>query len=125
MYDSISDTWGVGPPLRAQRNGGYAITAAILGEKVIFAGGQLNDYASTDVVDIYDSNSDSWSIGERLPEERSFAVATSVDGNAIFVGHPFAQFLALAPRIYNVQNGSWSAGPDIARGRSSNVAGIF
>ncbi len=58
-----------------------------------------------------------------LPEARAFGVAVTIDEKAIFAAHPYAQFLALAPRIYHLANNSWTAGPDIGRGRSSGVAG--
>ncbi len=80
IYDSINDTWSVGPPLSGERDRGFQVIATTIGNKAIFAGGLLNVYQSSDAVDIYDASSDTWSRGKSL-----FRLITHILVNFMFI----------------------------------------
>ena len=52
--------------------------------EVVLLGGADYDYNGFDTVDVYTPNTDTWSIGERLPVPR-FAAGAATDGGRIFV----------------------------------------
>jgi autotransporter-associated beta strand protein len=62
----------------------YGLSAASIGSKVLFAGGNQR-YLTSALVDIYDAATDSWSTAQ-LSETRSGLVAASAGNKALFAG---------------------------------------
>lgn len=63
------------------------MSAAVVGDKAVFAGGCVGPYGdfSSDAVDIYCSTSDQWTTAQ-LSKARAGIAATTVGGKAIFAG---------------------------------------
>ena len=61
------------------------LSATTVGNKAIFAGGYSSVVGSSDVVDIYDADSDTWSTYQ-LSQSRSNMGATTVGNIAFFAG---------------------------------------
>jgi hypothetical protein len=121
IYDASTNTWSIAELSKERAN----LTAASIGNKVFFAGGNCwlfytaNDFviSTTDVVDIHDISSNTWSTGHLSEARQSLSSATS--GNNIY----FAGGLSLSfdpvnlsnsfsvsgkIDIYNVLSGTWS-----------------
>jgi hypothetical protein len=103
IYDASTNTWTIAFLSQART----CVTAASLGNKVLFAGGTENGGDGTTRVDIYDINSNTWSTAE-LSAPR-YAMDVVVDGSKIyFVGGEDWQDVYSNIDIYDVSTNSWS-----------------
>lgn len=98
VFDTLTRTWSVAGQLSTPRSG---LSATSVCGKVLFAGG------SSDIVDIYDSSTNSWSIAH-LSIARSEISAVTVGSKAYFLGG--RDNLGLTDRIdiFDCGTGSWS-----------------
>jgi hypothetical protein len=90
----------------------YGAATAVAGNKVFFAGGitKFNDEVNlsvTDVVDIYDAASDTWSKA-KLSQPRAFVKAATVDNKVVFAGGLISNVLSSRVDIYDVQTNQWT-----------------
>ena len=83
VYDAVSDTWSVLPPLSVPRRG---IGATAVGNYVLFAGGGFPGAGQTPTVDAYNPVTGQWEQPGMLSQARSQIGATSVGGKAFFAG---------------------------------------
>lgn len=107
IYDVSTNTWSVAALSRA-RSG---IAAAVVGNKVFFAGGETErDYAPTDIVDIYDLSTNTWS-KDKLSAPRSYITAATINNKIYFAGgHVDGQngYTTKTIDIYDNATGTWS-----------------
>lgn len=85
IYDPLHNSWSYGTPLPAGRSGHEAV---LLDGKIYAIGGNRSEDGSTsytsDVVEVYDPNTNTWSDGEPLPEAR-VSMAAGVRNGKIYV----------------------------------------
>jgi|HigsolmetaAR202D_1030399.scaffolds.fasta_scaffold00156_30 Response regulator containing a CheY-like receiver domain and an HTH DNA-binding domain len=82
-YDPLSDSWRQLPPKpTAVRD----IQAVILGGKIFVPGGLLGDGRASDVLEIFDPQSETWSTGQALPEPRSAYSLAVFEGRMYLFG---------------------------------------
>jgi N-acetylneuraminic acid mutarotase len=109
IYDVLTNTWSIAELSEPRWNG---IAAAVIGNKVFFAGGE--NYSSgtntfTNRVDIYNLSDNTWSIAT-LSQTRNGLTATMADEKIYFAGGwnnidgPTSNIID----IYNGQTNSWS-----------------
>jgi K319-like protein/Kelch motif protein len=83
IYDTITKEWTTAELTRPERQG---MTAASVGNKILFGGGGDNDWGeTTSRVDIYDASNNSWSIAE-LSKDREYLAAATVGDKVLFAG---------------------------------------
>ncbi|HEY0679826.1 MAG TPA: PKD domain-containing protein [Chitinophagaceae bacterium] len=92
ILDMVSNTWSTATLSEEKRGGHVAITA---GNKIYFAGGETmivhgsntweNNWAASNVLDIYDPSNNSWSTGTMAEGKLGFG-GTRVDDKMIFAG---------------------------------------
>ena len=78
-----------------------------VGSKVFFAGGVTGDQSVTNVIDIYDVNTDEWTT-EFLSDPRGFIAAIAYDDKVYFAGgaKPY-NVTSTIIEVYNVTSGEW------------------
>ncbi|MBI4027689.1 MAG: HYR domain-containing protein, partial [Verrucomicrobia bacterium] len=86
IYDIATDTWSTGAPMPTARGDVYSVAA--IGTKIYVAGGNLGFFSSTslDVLEIYDTVSNTWTTGPSMPTARSNATAASCGGKFHVIG---------------------------------------
>ena len=86
-----------------------SLVATTVGNKAIFAGGYVSGNTYSNVVDIYDSSTNTWSTAT-LSQARRLLSATTVGTKAIFAGGGVATFpyTSNVVDIYDASNGTWS-----------------
>jgi autotransporter-associated beta strand protein len=80
IFDTTAGTWSTATLSQAR----YAPTAAALGTKVFFAGGNVGNFYSN-VVDIYDTSTKTWSTAA-LSTSRDYAAAAAAGNKVLFAG---------------------------------------
>jgi hypothetical protein len=108
IYDDASGTWST-DTLSQARN---FVAATVVGDLALFAGGVVDATTFSDVVDVYDAQTMTFSTMAPLSQAR-WAVAATSDGNtALFAGGISGSFASpLASNvvdIWNAQTGLWS-----------------
>lgn len=120
VYDPVSESWTTKTALH------YPVThpaSAVVGSKIYVMGGQdeFNDPMNLDVNQIYDTVTDSWSFGARIPTdvEESAACATSYSlGSKIYlIGGQLKIDSTNIVQIYNPAKDSWSVGASMPTAR--------
>ncbi len=110
IYDTLTEVWTV-EKLSVPR---YGMASAVVGDKVIFAGGRLMNYQASEVVDIYDVSTGLWS-RQQLPMP-TFGMGVAVAENKVYFAGGFDAFPQENPDyfvrkqidIYDVEQDSWS-----------------
>lgn len=96
----------------ALSQGRYGIAAAVTGNKAIFAGGEASAYLMSNHADIYDANTDTWSIKLYTEGRKSIAPVT-LDDRVLFAGgigrNVNGFFYSKKVDIYNNTTGVWSS----------------
>lgn len=82
IYVDANDTWST-DALSSARN---LVAAAAIGNFVLFAGGALSSSTQSNVVDVFDLQTMTWSTPHTLSQARLFASATTVGSKVIFAG---------------------------------------
>lgn len=117
VYDPATDSWERLPDMPTQRN---HLAMVALNGKVIVAGGRFGPGAGaerTDVVEIYDPATRSWTRGAPLPAPRGGITGAALNG-CLFVfggeGEP-THVLGLTPNTYGYHPGEdrWTQLPDL------------
>lgn len=108
VYNAADNTWSVA---RLSEPRG-SITAAAVGDKVLFAGGIANERGVTPAtVDIYDLTTASWSIAQ-LREGKCYMSAVTLNNKIYFAGGSVFDWGGWGPsslmEIYNYENNTWS-----------------
>lgn len=117
VYDPATDRWETLPNLPTQRN---HLGMVAIGGKVIVAGGRFGPGAGaerTDIVEIYDPPTRSWSRGAPMPAPRG-GITAAAHAGCMFVfggeGEP-THVLGLTPNTYAYDPGEdrWTQLPDL------------
>jgi len=109
VYDPGTDTWdttkasALGPP-RANA------AAAVIGSKLYVVGGCINNYCdsgTTNILEEYDSVTDTWTFKAPMPTPRNTAAAAAIDGKLYVVGGS-PEYTALATlEVYDPATDTW------------------
>jgi len=109
IFDAETDTWSTATLSQART----LLAATTVGSKAIFAGGSYSnlttvpDHGYSSVVDIYDAETDTWSVAS-LSQPRSSLAATTVGNLAIFAGGRLLGQNSDVVDIYDADTGTWS-----------------
>ncbi len=108
IYDTATGTWSVASLSEPRA----FVSAAVLGNKVFFAGGERGaNYSVSDRVDIYDLSTGQWSTAT-LSEPRGLIAAVSAGGKVYFAGGQKESLWDSVPSdridVYNGASDSWS-----------------
>jgi hypothetical protein len=121
IYDAVTDRWSTAPLSQDRR----VLDVAVVGSKVIFAGGFSRgnpvDRPMTEV-DIYDDTTGSWSTSQR-PLARASSDVTVVPGKAIFSVSSVTE-KEFGIEIYDAATDSWSVQPLPSGARDATVAAV-
>jgi len=110
IYDTSTGIWTV-EKLSVARN---EMVSAVVGDKVIFAGGRLMNYNVSDVVDIYDVTTGLWS--QQKLSKPTYGMGVAVAENRVYFAGGFDAFPNDNPDypvrkridIYDVETDAWS-----------------
>jgi N-acetylneuraminic acid mutarotase len=88
IYDPKSDTWSLGasPPISVSYAGVCATTGVIAPKRIYVFGGSVGFLEYTDVTQIYDPKSDTWTLGAPMPTNRGAPVAAVVNDQIYVIG---------------------------------------
>ena len=106
IYDAATNSWSLSHMSEPQHN----MSAAALGDKVFFTGGNTSSSAYTNKVEIYDVSANSWSI-KTLTESKELTSVVAADGKAYFAGgHNYNNGNSFSNRIdiYDQASGAWT-----------------
>ena len=86
IYDPKSDTWSLGTPSPTYTGsaGVCATTGVMAPKRIYFFGGIKSIFDSSDVTQVYDPSTDTWTLGEPMPTSRG-ASAVAVVNDQIYV----------------------------------------
>jgi N-acetylneuraminic acid mutarotase len=124
VYDIATNTWSVNAsmPIALQ---GYAST--VVDNKIYFIGGARQSTtgidSSTTAVQIYDTATDSWTTGKSLDTPSSYGAAVLTTGvmaptKIYYIGGYSSGTFSGKTQIYDIQQNSWSNGPDMPTARA-------
>ena len=129
---SSSATWGSRAPVPTART---EVTAAARGSEILVIGGFAEGRGTVKTVEIYDSASDSWRTGPRLPIALNHPMSATLDGVAYVLGGYRGPGLDNQTRRAFAWDGTWeeiapmpapraAGGAVAARGRIYVVGGV-
>lgn len=121
MYDPAENTWTPKSPMATQRQ---ALAVAAIGP-LVFAIGGNNGAIHSDLVEVYNTNTDLWDIGPRISSARSSMAVASSGGNIYLFGgrSPTVDYLATT-EIYNVFTNTWVQGSPMPTPRRDLAAAM-
>lgn len=118
VYDPATDTWTRLPHLPTRR---HHLTAVAIDGKIYVAGGSLivgegeygSDGGTTNVLEIFDPATNTWSQGQPMPTAREAASGIAANGCFhIFGGEVPDADVLLAHEVYNPVTDTWAKMPD-------------
>ncbi|WII70535.1 kelch repeat-containing protein [Bdellovibrio sp. 22V] len=125
IYDPDSNTWTAGPLLTKARSGH---TATLLPNGKVLVLGGTGDFGGSirpAEVEIYDPDTNTWSLGANMPTPCYYPSATLVPGGAggkvVVIGGQTATYLTAA-QIYDVATNTWTIGASMTTGRVAHAA---
>jgi len=127
-YNPATNTWKTLPDAPSKRD---HFSAAMVGNKLVAAGGRRTDYPATfqnlvSTVDIYNFATGQWSSGQAIPTSRAGAMTVSQGQEVILIGGEIAQGSTTLKSVdaYNVNTNSWRQLKPLNTGRHSGGAAI-
>jgi len=127
-YNPANNQWKTLPDAPNARD---HFSAAIVGNKLIAAGGRMTDHPNTfgnlvSPVDIYDFSTGKWSNGASIPTPRAGAMTVSYGSEVILIGGESLAGNQTLSRVeaYNVNTNSWRTLDSLNHGRHSGGAAI-
>ncbi|QIB68396.1 hypothetical protein Ami103574_03275 [Aminipila butyrica] len=110
IYDTQTDTWTTGKSMPTAREGA---ASSVVGNKIYVMGGVSiigTNPRIIETVEIYDTETDTWTTGKSMPTARSL-LTSSVVGNKIYAigGGNNSQRLSTV-EIYDTQTDTWTIG---------------
>ena len=99
IYDTVDDTWDVGPELITGRSD-HCVFA--VGTKVYAVGGYTDSYATLDSVEVLDTSASSpaWAAAPSLPEARGDVTCAAAGGKGYAIGGFYDPSGAFAPDLF-------------------------
>jgi len=127
IYDTTTDTWSTGESMPTAR---YYTTSSKVGDKIYVIGGYDNSNYNArvyDTVEIYDTQTDTWSTGQSMLTPRRCLTSSAV-GDKIYAigGEDNKDNIVNAIEIYDTKTNSWSTGESMPTARyhlTSSVVG--
>jgi len=126
-YDPETDTWTKkrSPPTPVC---GYA--SAVVDGKIYLIGGTIGPFDYSNIVQVYDPESNRWSYGTQAPQNAGSASAGATSGVLVpkrvyvfgvtyYRGYGFPGLHEYSIQVYNPENDSWTAGTPPPTNRSS------
>jgi N-acetylneuraminic acid mutarotase len=118
VYDPVTDTWESKSSMPTPR---ADLSASIVNDKIFLVGGKKYSsttpyYRQTDVNEVYDPESDTWSRNSPMPTAVQGYASTVIGDKIYLVGgskpsfQPGLDIVVNANQIYDTKNDSWSAG---------------
>jgi hypothetical protein len=124
VYDPVNDAWSTKTALPSAVEG-YA--SAVLDNKIYVIGGSKLQAATGSVVansnQVYDPQTDQWSLAASLPVASSYAAAAATQGNMAqeaiyYIGGYTGSDYSSQTRIYTAANNSWSSAENMPTARA-------
>ncbi len=127
LFDPVTETWAMTDSIPTFRYWGQTVTT--LGDgKILVAGGAYIDTVLWDVVylnnlDIYDPNTDKWSIGAPMKISRDWHTATLLNDGRMLIAGGYNDSLEINNcEIYNPQNNTWVTASPMIEKRHTHAA---
>lgn len=121
MYDPVENTWTPKSSMSTQRQ---ALAVAAIGSLVFTIGGN-NGAIHSDLVEVYNTNTELWDMGPRISSARSSMAVVSSGGNIYLFGGRGSNIDYLATtEIYNVFTNTWTQGSPLATPRRDLTAAM-
>ncbi|MFT7676035.1 MAG: hypothetical protein ACI8QC_000001 [Planctomycetota bacterium] len=114
IYDDVSGTWLVGPPLaqpRVVHSGGVGV-----GSKAYFAGGFVGQNVASDMIEIYDAQTGVWSM-ETLSTPRALMGVAAVGNTVLFAGGTSSIGPHATVDVFNHGTQTWGPTQLLSEGR--------
>lgn len=125
-YDPVSDSWTVLAPLPTAVSDNYATVA--INDRIYVFGGSLGgglEGPTSDLTQIYDPISNTWSLGAPMPTARKAHMAAEICGRVTVFGGVLEDGNNTAiTEIYDPISDSWSVGPDLPAPASEIAQGV-
>jgi len=127
-YNPANNQWKTLPSAPTKRD---HFTAAIVGNKLVAAGGRQTDHPRTFAnlvsnVDVYNFDTGKWTSGARIPTMRAGAMTVSYGDEVIVIGGESSQGTAALKTVeaYNVRTNKWRTLNSLRQQRHSGGAAI-
>ena len=100
------------------------VASAVIDGRIFIVGGFTENGQNSDIVEVYDPVTDTWSSIEPMPERLDHAMAAAVNGKLYVIGgwRVFGDQLSEAMQIYDPAIGEWQSGPDLPLPRAAGAA---
>ncbi len=117
VYDPVTDTWATKAPIPTPVS---AYASAVVDNKIYVMGGLTRTANSTapsvtDLNQIYDPETDTWSLGAPLPTSAAGAAAGATTG--VFAPKLIYVIGGQPNQVYNPENNSWTTGASMPTAR--------
>ena len=87
IYDTKTDSWSFGTPIPTAVTSAACVSSVSFQSKIFLIGGELaTGGSSTNIVQIYNSEKDTWSVGASMPTARFGIAVAAVDGAIYVIG---------------------------------------
>lgn len=119
-----NSTWNLGEDMHTNRT---EITTAMLNDKIFVIGGaDYREDGAIDTVEIYDPNSNEWTVGPSLPYELDHAPSVVYDGKIYVIGGFLKDKITTDKMlIYDPETNEWTEGTPLPSPRASAVAEVI
>ena len=128
-YDAVTDTWAVKSDMPTARS---ALMSAVYNDKIYVISGITGprtanwsgeEYPKTDVVEVYDTATDTWSTLSPIPTARAFGCAGIIDGKIYVVsGELFSHGIKV--EMYDIATDTWHSKANLISSRNSACATV-
>jgi sugar lactone lactonase YvrE len=120
LYDPRTGTWRLAGALQTQR---YGQAAALVGSKVLIAGGWDSNVQQLASAELWDPATGSWSPTGSLRSGRGSAGSTVLPSGAVLVFGAYGA--ASSAERYDPESGAWTSAGALAAGRSDAVGTVL
>ena len=125
VYDPANDTWTTKTPIPTAV---YGYASAVINGKIHIIGGSksptsLGSSVFVNSNQVYDPQTDKWSLAANLPDVATYGAATSTQGfmapsRLYFIGGYFSNSFSGKTQVYNPDNNSWTTGASMPTPRA-------
>jgi kelch-like protein 20 len=120
VYDAQTGLWST-DALSEARTG---LAAAALGNTVLFAGGALDGFVRSDVVDVLNVGTDKWAPTALLSEARFNLAAAAVGGRALFAGGRSPTGISAVVDVYEPTGLNYCAAKPNSTGAAATIGAL-
>jgi N-acetylneuraminic acid mutarotase len=125
VYDPANDSWSTKTPIPTAV---YGYASAVINGKIYIIGGSksttlLGSSVFVNSNQVYDPQTDKWSLAANLPDVATYGAAASTQGfmapsRLYFIGGYFLNTFSGKTQVYNPGNNSWSTGASMPTPRA-------